>query len=88
LESLQRSPDPLAEFWRSPSKLKEGKGRNGRESGNKSPEWLQRSPDPLAAVQGSPSKQKEGREGRKRGNKSPEWLSQKLGKTANAAVNS
>jgi len=29
-----------------------------------------------------------GRKGRERGSKSPEWLSQKLGSTANAAVNS
>jgi len=29
-----------------------------------------------------------GSKGRERGNKSPEWLSQKLGTTANAAVNS
>jgi len=40
--SLQRSPDPLARFQGqgSPSKQREGKGRKGRESGNKSPEWL------------------------------------------------
>jgi len=29
-----------------------------------------------------------GRKGRERGNKSPEWLPQKLGRAANAAVNS
>jgi len=53
-------------------------------------ESLQRSPHPLAGFQGSPSKQREGkgRKGTERGNKSPEWLSQKLGCTANAAVNS
>jgi len=51
---------------------------------------LQRSPDPLAGFQGFHSKRREikGRKGRERGNKSPEWLSQKLGSTANAAVNS
>jgi len=53
-------------------------------------ESLQCSPDPLAGFQGSPSKRREGkgRKGRERGNKSSEWLSQKLGSTANAAVNS
>jgi len=53
-------------------------------------ENLQRSPDPLARFQGSPFKQREGkgRKGRGRGDKSPECLSQKLGSTANAAVNS
>jgi len=53
-------------------------------------ENVQRSSDPLAIFQGSPSKQREGegRKGRERGDKSPEWLSQKLGSTANAAVNS
>ena len=47
-------------------------------------------PDLLAGSQGFPSKRREGKErkGRERGNKSPEWLSQKLGTTANAAVNS
>jgi len=47
-------------------------------------------PRPLTGFQGSPSKRREGkvRKGRERGNKSPEWLSQKLGSTANAAVNS
>jgi len=53
-------------------------------------ESLQRSPDPLAGFQGSLSKRREGRgrKGRERGNKYPEWLNQKLGSTANAAVNS
>ena len=53
-------------------------------------ESLQGSPDHLARFQGSSSKQREGkgRKGRERGDKSPEWLSQKLGSTANAAVNS
>jgi len=53
-------------------------------------ESLQRSPDPLAGFQGSPSKRREGRgrKGRERGNKYPEWWFQKLGSTANAAVNS
>jgi len=42
LESLQRSPDPVAGFQGSPSKRR-GKGRKGRElRGNKSPEWLSR----------------------------------------------
>jgi len=43
----------------------------------------------LPRFQGSPSKQREGkgRKGRERGDKSPELLSQKLGSTANAAVN-
>ena len=48
-------------------------------------------PDPyIAGFHGFPSKRREGkgREGRERRNKSPEWLSQKLGSTANAAVNS
>jgi len=39
LESLQRSPDPLAGFKGSPSKRRQGNGRKGRERG-KSPEWL------------------------------------------------
>jgi len=33
-------PGPIAEFQGSPSKQGEGKGRKGRERGNKSPEWL------------------------------------------------
>jgi len=32
--------DPLAGFHGSPSKRREGKGRKGRERGNKFPEWL------------------------------------------------
>jgi len=47
-------------------------------------------PDPSAGFQGSPFnwRDEKGRKGREKGNKSPEWLSQKLGSTANAAVNS
>jgi len=53
-------------------------------------ESLQHFPDPLAGFQGFPSKRREGkgRNGRERGNKSPAWLSQKLGTSANTAVNS
>jgi len=53
-------------------------------------ESLQRILDPLAGLQGSPAKRREGkgRKEREMENKSPEWLSQKLGTTANAAVNS
>jgi len=40
LQSLQGSPDPLAGFQGSLSKRRQGKGRNGKEIGNKSPEWL------------------------------------------------
>jgi len=47
-------------------------------------------PRPLAGFHRSPSKRRDGKgiKGRERGNKSPEWLSQKLGSTADAAVNS
>jgi len=54
-------------------------------------ESLHSAPHTPSGFQGSPSIQTEegkGKKGEGEGDKSPEWLSQKLGSTANAAVNS